>query len=254
VSTGHEPQPPALARAAARAGALLNSASSRAYPNGYADLACFPLDGQAIPHFVHRFNAFHPPARMTERTIELALADIFLGGVDADRVVEVGAVTPYYWPGRLRTVIDPADDHDFVSDRIGWSDWAGSGETILSISTFEHIGAGEYGLAPDPSLTSAAVDKLLQGHETFLVTYPAGYNPELDLIVAAANRTSPGWRILVWHRGTRGNDWRQIGFDELTPALCTYGPAWANTLVALYRGPEDLWRRGAGGEASRPAS
>ena len=219
-------------------------------PNGYADLACFTLDGHVVPHFVHRYNAFHPPGRMTERTIEMALADIFLRAVGSERVVEVGAVTPYYWPGRLDTVIDPADDHDLVSDRIGWADWTGSGEPILSISTFEHIGAGEYGLAPDPDLTSAALDKLLQEHETFLVTYPAGYNPDLDRIVEGANRTNPGWRTFVWHRDRRGTDWRQIGFEELTPQMRIYGPAWANTLVALYRGPDHIWAAGATPDAS----
>lgn len=246
MSGDPEHEPSAVARAAMRAGALLSSASGRAYPNGYVDLACFPLDGRPVPHFVHRHSAFHPPARMTERTIELALADIYLGAIGRGQVVEVGAVTPYYWPGRIGTVIDPVDEHELVTDRVGWSEWTGAGEPILSISTFEHIGAADYGLAADPALARSALEKLLEGHETFLVTYPPGYNPDFDRLIEDVDRSRPGWRILAWHRGPRGNDWRQIDGAGLTPAVRTYGPAWANTVAALYRGPEGIWADGAG--------
>ena len=244
---------PVVERGLRGANAVMDLAG-RAYPTRYVNLAHFELDGIRIPHFVHRYNAYHPPLRMTERTIELALADIYLRMRGTHDVAEIGAVTPYYWQGRIDQIVDPTDTHHRVTHHQSWADWSGSGEAILSISTFEHIGAGEYGLPANPEESRAAIAKLIDHHESFLVTYPAGYNPALDRHVEDADRTQPGWRILVWHRGTRGNDWRQIGFDELTPRARTYGPAWANTLVALYRGPEDIWQRGAEGEPSRPAA
>ena len=51
------------------------------------------------------------------------------------------------------------------------------------------------------------------------------------------------YRVMAWHRGPRGNDWRQVEFSEVTPAMETYMPGWAQTLVVLYRGPADIWSR-----------
>ena len=83
----------------------------RLTPWGYAQVPTFSIYGTQVPHFIHRYNAFCPPYRMTERTLELALADIFLRGMRGRRIVEIGAVTPYYWPDRVSEIVDPADDH-----------------------------------------------------------------------------------------------------------------------------------------------
>ena len=219
------------------------NAVGRLTPWGYAQVPEFTVDGHAVRHFIHRYNAFFPPYRMTERTVELALADIFLRAMRGKRVVEIGAVTPYYWPDRIGTVVDPADDHAAVTDHVGWEAWETSGEVLLSMSTFEHIGSGEYGLAPDPDATRHAIDKLLGCGCEFLMTYPAGYNPALDTYMRTLDHRDADYRVMVWHRGPRGNDWRQIEIDAMTPAMETYMPGWAQTLVALYRGPSDIWGR-----------
>ena len=193
----------------------------RVTPWGYAQVPEFSIDGSPVCHFIHRYNAFYPPYRMTERTVELALADIFLRANRGRHIVEIGAVTPYYWPDRVQ----PTD------------------ETILSISTFEHIGSGEYGLAPDAAATQQAIDKLLGCGCDFLMTYPAGYNPALDAYMRSTVHRGSDYRVMAWHRGPRGNDWRQVEFSEVTPAMETYMPGWAQTLVVLYRGPADIWSR-----------
>ena len=123
---------------------------ARYFPVAYEKVPPFQLNGRPVEHFIHRTNTGYPPYRMSERTIELALADILLTKMRGTRIVEIGAVTPYYWPERVATIVDPTDDHPAVTDHVGWEDWQPTNETILSISTFEHIGSGDYGLAPRP--------------------------------------------------------------------------------------------------------
>jgi hypothetical protein len=226
----------------------------RVTPWGYAQVPEFSIDGSPVRHFIHRYNAFYPPYRMTERTIELALADIFLRANRGRHIVEIGAVTPYYWPDRVQTVVDPADDHVGVTHHIGWDEWETTDEVLLSMSTFEHIGSGEYGLAPDAAATQQAIDKLLGCGCDFLMTYPAGYNSALDAYVTSTVHRGSDYRVMAWHRGPRGNDWRQVEFSEVTPAMETYMPGWAQTLVALYRGPADMWSRTDLRDNSAPAN
>jgi len=214
---------------------------ARYFPMAYEKVSTFSVNGQAIEHFIHRKNTGYPPYRMTERTIELALADIFLARMVDTRIVEIGAVTPYYWPGRVSTVIDPTDDHPAVTHQCGWESWTPTDETLLSISTFEHIGSGDYGLNPDPKEVEVAVDKLIESGCPMLVTYPPGYHQAFDRYIRTLDLAANGVRVMVWIRGTRGNDWIQIPYSELTPAQETYGPAGANVVAVLYRGPDDLW-------------
>lgn len=229
------------------AGLSLTSAGintvGRMTPWGYAQVPTFTVDGAPVRHFIHRYNAFYPPFRMTERTLELALADIFLRAMRGRRIVEIGAVTPYYWPDRVLEVVDPADDHIAVTNHVGWDEWETSDEVLLSMSTFEHIGSGEYGLAADPAATQRAIDKLIACPCDFLMTYPAGYNPALDNYMRTLDHRDATYRVMVWHRGARGNDWEQLEFGAMTPAMETYMPGWAQTLIVLYRGPHDLWQR-----------
>ena len=214
---------------------------ARYFPVAYEKIPTFQLNGRPVEHFIHRKNTGYPPYRMSERTIELALADTFLTKMRDTRIVEIGAVTPYYWPERVKTIVDPTDDHPAVTDHVGWEDWQPTDETILSISTFEHIGSGDYGLAPNRDELKAAVDKLLGSSCPFLVTYPPGYHAAFDAYIRSLDLAAHGAKIMVWIRPERGNDWQQIDYRELTPQRETYGPAWANVVAALYRGPDDLW-------------
>ena len=139
----------------------------------------FTCWNQKYVHFYHSYNCGWPPYT-TERTVELALADAWLEGRDCRRVVEIGAVTPYYWPNRVMKVIDPFDPHPLVSQRCSLFDIDLRGRDVLSISTFEHIGTTDYGSGEKPNKVIAALDKLLSEGESFLVTAPLGYNRLLD--------------------------------------------------------------------------
>jgi hypothetical protein len=196
----------------------------------------FSVNGHKIRHYLVGKNINFPPFRMTERSIELALANIFIKQYGDSEVVEVGAVTPYYWPRRVKTIVDPYDAHSLVTHREDWTAHQGEYKAILSISTFEHIGLSDYGLNGDLKKSDLALNKLLNSDSDFLVTWPAAYNRYLDASVLRRLPTLSNVQLFVWHRDTSGNKWRQIVEVNSITESCSYGPHWANTLFVLYRG------------------
>ena len=80
----------------------------------YARTFCF--SGKEFNYFYHSYNCGWPPY-VTERSVELALADFWLDHIDPSDVIEIGAVTPYYWPGRVSSIVDPCDSHPAVTLR-----------------------------------------------------------------------------------------------------------------------------------------
>ncbi|HEX4611305.1 MAG TPA: hypothetical protein VH092_24140 [Urbifossiella sp.] len=181
----------------------------------------FRLGGLELPYFHHHYNCGPYAATASERTVELAIADHWLGRAPADKLIEVGAVTPYYWPGRVTRVADPADTHSRVTDRAGIEALDLTGAAVLSLSTFEHIGSGEYGLPPDPAALRGAVDKLTREAAAFLLTVPAGYTPHADAAFFADPPAGVNAYYLVRHPVPPY--WREVK----TPAEArrAYGPA-----------------------------
>jgi hypothetical protein len=185
-------------------------------------------------YFFHYHNCGWPPSRCTERTVELALADSWLDRIDPEAVYEIGAVTPYYWPRRVPNVVDPADPHKLVTVRRSLFDLDLQGRDVLSISTLEHIGTGQYGLARAPGQAVAALRKILQEARNLLVTVPVGFNAVLDeaLFTAAPQLADVALHFLV--RQPDGLHWRQER-DPLRARL-PYGEPWANSVAILERG------------------
>lgn len=194
----------------------------------------FLLNGKSVVFYTKGHNINNPRFRMTERCLELALADLFLK--KHSDVTEVGAVTPYYWPNRVRAVVDPYDRHKLVTDRIDWLQYYGEAEAILSISTFEHIGSGDYGLDEDSEKCQKAFEKLVKSTSNFLVTWPGGYNHKLDKIALSAFRSGTNFRLYIWQRGLINNNFVQVEIDRINQPV-KYGPYWANVVFAMHRGP-----------------
>ena len=200
----------------------------------------FEFAGRVFKLFVSNHNCGWPPARMTERAVELALADRWLESVDAARVMEIGAVTPYYWPRRVPCVVDPFDPHPLVTTKASLFDVDLSAGPLLSISTLEHVGISDYGFPVDHSLVEKAFRKVFQESQSFLITVPVGYNETMDnlLFESDASRDDIVVRYLV--RSALGNDWREE--TDPTRARLPYlrgvekRRTWANCLVVVSRG------------------
>lgn len=176
---------------------------------------------------------------MTERSLELAIADLWLPESGSD-VWEIGAVTPYYWPGRVRHVVDPVDKHSFVTERSSFLDRSYAGCRVLSISTFEHIGYPQYGLPADSELVAKAFVKLFGESPCFLITTPAGYNPVADAFVGDTANLPEDVVHRYFERSLIGNDWRQLPHaPSVRPPYGrpSFSPqAWANGVSILERG------------------
>lgn len=184
-------------------------------------------------------NCGWPPHRMTERAVELALADRWLDQVASESIMEIGAVTPYYWPRRIHAVMDPYDIHPLVSRRDSMFNVDFRGRDVLAISTIEHVGFGDCGPVIDGETSANALLKIIHEARRLLITIPYGFNPSVDDL----------WRSDTWCadvqkrylvRSARGNDWVQVqSVDEVRrPYGDRHQPdrAGANGLVVLERG------------------
>lgn len=105
----------------------------------------------------------HNATRDNERGIELALAKEFLK--QATDVVEIGAVTPYYFEEYTHPVFDLTDEHPRNNQRDGRSQEV-KGKDLLSISTVEHFGKGAVSF----------IQEVIKDARTYLVTFPMGYD------------------------------------------------------------------------------
>lgn len=188
----------------------------------------FEFFGEKLLLFVHQHNCGRPPKRMTERSLELSVADYWLNEVGSD-AIEIGAVTPYYWPRRLSRVVDPADDHPDVTDRLSFLDIDCSGSNVLSISTFEHIGLPQYGQHADAAMLRDAFEKLFQESPRFLVTVPTGYNAACDEYLS--NKIPANVCLSSFTRGNGDTNAWQL---NSSPTVAPYG-RWANGVFVLTR-------------------
>jgi hypothetical protein len=192
----------------------------------------FVLNGYQFPFFISGINCGYPPARMTERSVELSIANVFLDTVPRDKVLEIGAVTPYYWPYRVLDVCDPVDPHRQVNIRASMLDIKLTGRIVLSISTFEHIGKADYGLERDVQLNVRAFQKLFAECECFLITVPGGYFPEMDKYLTSLDPPEIKCSISYLIRGREDNNWSQVHAPQAN--TLTYGH-WADSLIILSR-------------------
>lgn len=187
-----------------------------------------------LPYFYHPHNCgVQTSPRRTERTVELPIADSWLSAVDPANVVELGAVTPYYWPGRVSRVVDPADPK--ATERVSLFDVDLAGRDVLSISTIEHVGEGRYGMTEEREPTAALI-KIVEEAERLLVTFPCG------MPYAGAQRLQEfvlghhGWfdfrRVSVRILARRPDEtW---GLGEPLPYGDRRKP-WANAVIVLER-------------------
>lgn len=200
----------------------------------------FEFAGKVFKLFVSNHNCGWPPARMTERAVELALADRWLETVDDARVIEIGAVTPYYWPRRVPHVVDPFDPHPLVTTRASLFDVDLSGGPVLSISTLEHIGVNDCCLTVDHALVEKAFRKVFRESLSFLITVPVGYNETMDRFLFENDLLRDGIVVRYLVRSALGNDWR----EETDPARARLPylkgaelrRTWANCVVVVSRG------------------
>lgn len=184
----------------------------------------FSLCGKKYQLFEHSYNCGYTCARMTERAVELALAKEYVNSCSAE-IVEIGAVTPYYfYDEKISTIIDPTDIHRRVTKK-SLFDCDLRNKNVLSISTVEHIGTSDYEMHEERNAVEA-IQKILEESASCLITAPLGYNKLLDEWVKE-NQSNSMIKLL---QRKLNNYWREITEYDST---IEYTRLWANGLVII---------------------
>lgn len=169
------------------------------------NLEDFIFKNEKYNFFYHAYNCGYKGNRLSERSIELPIALKWLENVEGE-VMEIGAVTPYYYPELIHNVVDPADKHYLVNLRESIFDVDLIGKNVLSISTVEHIGTGQYGVVEERD-SIQAIDKIIRESKECLITCPLGENPKLDKWIGDNYKQD---NITILTRGYFGNVWKEV--------------------------------------------
>ena len=175
--------------------------------------------------------------RSSERAIEVPLAIDFLAQyVKGEPVVELGCVLPYYILKRQNHVVyDLADRHpENISKDIRTLPDADLRGNVISISTLEHIGTGEYGIVAGDVSATDVLKRILVNAKRYFITFPLGCNKGLDDFVASAPGLTEKY---VTRNADDLNDWMVVEKSNLTDDMKQYGTYLrANTVCVLMKG------------------
>jgi hypothetical protein len=193
----------------------------------------FRFGALELPYLPHRDGE-----HIGERRIEVPIAVVWASMRHAH--TEVGAVLPYHLD--LMTgddIVDPYDPHPAVTHRVDAETFDFSGRNVLSISTLEHIGQGEYGgEAFDLHKASRVLQKIVRESQTYLITVPLGYHAALDAYIAGS-----GLPMRFMRQTSPDNHWEACGEEYLAKSVYNHPYPYAN-VVAFISNSFD-WAEGA---------
>ena len=137
----------------------------------------FKIYNTELEYFHHSYNN----TKSNERCVEVSLGFEFIKKLNCQNIIEIGAVMPYYCDiitHKVYDIIDPYQNcirSDLTKTNFSFIDL-----NVLSISTIEHIGNGDYGLDVDQSSAIVFLKKIINESKNYLITFPWGYNKVFD--------------------------------------------------------------------------
>ncbi len=171
-----------------------------------------------LEYFEHQYNR----TRSNERCVELSLAQLFLK-MNKD-LVEIGAVTPYYFEDYEHEVYDLTDDHVRAINDDG-NNVDIKGKNVLCISTIEHF--GEDTKKYEESIEF--LNKVMKESKRYLITFPLGFNKVLDKYVEHNVKASYITRNKIFRDEWEVKDYKLL--DDEDKKYNTY--ACANTICVI---------------------
>jgi SAM-dependent methyltransferase len=165
----------------------------------------FTLEGTAYPYLFHRYKV----TWLTERAVEVPVAQAVVDRYAERRVLEVGNVLSHYRP-QSHVIVDKYERAPGVLNRdvLDLGD-LGQFDLVVAISTLEHVGWDEHPRDPGKALEAiAALRALLAPRGVLLVTVPVGYNPTFD--AAFRERRIELARCAALRRQAPGAHWREV--------------------------------------------
>lgn len=196
----------------------------------------FELLGQTLPYTFSRYNNTF----RNERSVEISVARWFLGPARVGTMLEIGNVLSHYGIRghevldryeTIRGVINE-DVVGFVPEHLY--------DTVVSISTLEHVGLDETPRDPNRAVVAFAdVQDLARPEGSILVTFPIGYNAALDEAIGDGRLSMPTQTVL--RRVDSANRWVET---TLVDGLESCYGAPFNNANAVYVGIRDPMRFG----------
>lgn len=196
-----------LVRSAGRAAAVLGAQISLPLTRVRRRNDRFSVRGAQLPYTFGRYNN----AFLNERAVEISIAKWFLGR-DPGRMLEVGNVLSHYGVTG-HTVLDKYEEVPGVrnEDIVDFRPETPY-DTVVAISTLEHVGWDETPREPDKVLRAMRrVKECATAGGRVLVTVPTGYHPRLDRALRTGELRFPQEHWLV--RTNRRNDWVEADRD-----------------------------------------
>jgi hypothetical protein len=160
------------------------------------------------------FNHHHNNTYINERRVELSLMVEFMKNVKS--FLEIGCVSPYYFDLN-HPVYDLSDDHkraiNIDADNISLND------NILSISTLEHFGLGDYNNPKEKNKAINFFKKITSLGVKCLITWALGYNLELDDFIFKNFKNAS----FICRDNFEKQTWKQKTLEELNDVDKKYG-------------------------------
>ena len=137
----------------------------------------FKIYNTELDYFYHYYNN----TKYNERSVEIPLAFDFLKRFNDKNAIEIGAVVPYYCDNIIHDVYDIADPYEkCIRTDLTKTNFSFENLNVLSISTIEHIGNGDYGLEIDRNAGIIFLKKIINESKNYLITFPWGFNKSFD--------------------------------------------------------------------------
>ena len=143
------------------------------------------LNGDTLHPFDHPYNT----TALNERAVELRMALSFLDDcfcrAGIGRMLEVGNVLSHYGEDTKRRIVDRFEEAPGV-ENIDVFDIEGTYDTIVSISTIEHVGVDDGTESPMGAFHAIThLRQRLAPGGRFFCTFPTGWNQRLDIFLGA---------------------------------------------------------------------
>lgn len=188
-----------------------------------SQLLTFTFNAQRYHYFCHRYNA----SWRNERAVEVPIIWHEVQQHQGERILELGNVLAHYYP-ISHTVVDKYEKAKRVinKDIVDYQPRK-KFDLIVSISTLEHIGYDE--TPRDPKKIAATIrhlKTLLTKKGKLVMTFPVGYNPNLDAQLKKGNLGFD--QIYYLERTSAHNFWRQRAGKF---KAAKYGKPFANANV-----------------------
>ena len=122
------------------------------------------------------WNGYNSP-NSNERRVELPISFWFIENY-SENLIEIGEVSPFYREPN-HTVYDLVNQHGktIVKDVM---DVDYTGANVVSVSTIEHVGHGDYGHAKEEGKAWKLFEKIRKESKNYLISFPVGYNLSLE--------------------------------------------------------------------------